>query len=605
MNRVDRAAGGDRQPPSARDEEARIAAVADYWSAGSDPDAEFDHVVQLAASLFGVATALVSLVGRDEQTFVARAGLDICGTSREVSFCAHALDRDDPMVIEDALLDPRFAANPLVLGAPHIRFYAGMPLRVTSGAVLGTLCLINPAPRTLDAHQRHLLASLAQIVVDRLELRRSQRRYRASEQRLSRLAHVDQLTGLANRAQLHERANEILARDGQAALLLFDLDGFKFVNDVFGHATGDRLLCAVADRLRSLLDERHLLARLGGDEFVILLIGVSDAREAYGIAEDLRRSFRKGFLVEDQDLQLETCVGLALAPYHGDNVETLLRHADLALYRAKEEGGAAVGYFEPHLRHSVEKRRGIQSELHQAFQRGEFELHYQPQVRLADGELIGAEALLRWRHPARGLLSPGEFLGILELMPLSARVGEWVLCEAIRQAAAWAAAGSPLRVAVNLSAAQFLSGSLADLVTEHLARFEVPAQLLELEMTERLAVKNVPSTAAILSAVRETGVGVALDDFGTGFASLSLLNDLPVSKLKIDRAFTAQLGVGVRSAALVEAILRLGRAFDLEVVAEGVETAEQAEWLRAAGCDEAQGYFYGRPMTAERLNDLL
>nr|WP_274611250.1 EAL domain-containing protein [Sphingomonas sp. JUb134] len=566
------------------------------------PDAEFDHVVELAVALFGVSGAMISFVERNEQFFAARRGVDAARTPRSQSFCAHALDRISPLVVEDALLDPRFADNPLVHGPPHIRFYAGAPLRVSSGAALGTLCLINTEPQGFDAHQRRLLESLAGIVVDRLELRRSRHNSDTSRRHLAKLAHTDALTGLPNRMRFHERARQVLSERGAGALLLFDLDGFKDVNDVFGHATGDRLLAAVGERLSGLIEDDHLLARLGGDEFVILLGGGGDARQAYRVAESLRLSFQQGFVVDGQNLQLETCIGVAMAPHHGETIETLMRHADLALYRAKAEGGGAVGYFEPHVRHKVEARRSLQSELTLAFERNEFELHYQPQVRLSDRKVVGAEALLRWRHPERGLLPPGVFLDTLETMPLSARVGDWVLRTAIGQAAHWLSAGARLRVAANLSPAQFLTGSLPDTVAAELARHKLPASLLELEMTERIAVKNTAAVASMLSGVRGLGVGVALDDFGTGFASLSLLKDLPVSRLKIDRSFTKDAVAGGQDAALIEAVLQLSRAFDLDVVAEGIETAEQAQLLTDARCSEGQGYFFGRPMPA---NDLL
>ncbi len=591
---------GAAPSPSER-EQARLLAIADYDIADSVPEAEFDHIVALAAATFDVPAAMLSVVAGDTQFFKARVGLDAASIDPEISFCVHALDRTDPLVVEDAAADPRFACNPLVVGEPRVRFYAGMPLRVASGHAIGTLCIIDSTPRTFDDRQRALLASLARIVVDRIELRRSERKRRGQEGRLAHLAHFDQLTGLPNRAHFHDRAEQVLAGGSAVSVLLLDLDGFKDVNDVFGHATGDRLLTAVGQRLRKLLGPDHVLARLGGDEFAVLLPGIGDPREAYRCADRLRTSFRDGFDVDDQELRLDTCIGLAIAPYHGDTIDTLLCHADLALYRAKERGGGSIGYYEPHLRHKVESRQSLQFELRRAYEEGEFELVYQPQVGLSDERIVGAEALLRWRHPVHGLLSPAQFLPVLELMPLSAKVGDWVLGAATAQAAAWADAGHPIRVGINLSAAQFLSGSLPDQVAAELARHRVAPHLIEFEMTETVAVKNVQAVATLLTAVRDQGVGIALDDFGTGYASLSLLKQLPVSRLKIDRGFTRALGVEPRDAAVVDAILRLGRAFDLAVVAEGIENPAQARWLRDAGCGEGQGYLFGRPVVADDL----
>ncbi|QJU58216.1 EAL domain-containing protein [Sphingomonas sp. AP4-R1] len=586
-------------------EAERLKAIADYALVGTPPEPEFDHIVALAASLFDVAISLISIVEKEQQIFAARVGLEAASTARDISFCAHALDRETALVVEDARLDPRFADNPLVVGPPFIRFYAGAPLRVASGHVLGTLCIISPEPRGFDPLRAQQLEGLAQLLIDRLELRRSERKRRANEARLAHLAHYDQLTGLPNRTQFHEAADHLLASRPAAAVLLFDLDGFKDVNDVLGHATGDRLLAAVGERLRGEVKDRYLLARLGGDEFALLVPGVGDPRDAHRIAIQLRNAFRRGFLLDDDELQLDTSIGVAIAPHHGRTIEALLMAADLALYRAKAQGGGTVGFFEPHLRHSVEARRRLQKQLRHAFEAGEFELLYQPQIDLADDRIVGAEALLRWNHPEHGQLSPGQFLDVLDRMPLAAAVGSWVLRSAIAQAARWNEAGTPLRIGVNLFAAQFRSGNLPERVAIKLADNKLPAQLLEIELTETVAVRNGHAVGSALAALRQMGVAISLDDFGTGYASLSLLKELPVTRLKIDKIFVADMVAGNCDAVVVDAILRMAGSFGLDVIAEGVETAEQRDWLRNAGCREAQGYLFGRPMPASELTDRL
>lgn len=584
-------------------ESERLAAIADYELADAPGETEFDHIVTLAASLFDVPISLISIVERARQVFAGRTGLDVTHTARDISFCSHAIEASGVLIVEDARLDPHFARNPLVLGPPYIRFYAGAPLRVSSGHVLGTLCIISTEPRDFGPRLVEQLESLAQIVIDRLELRRSERKRCANEVRLAQIAHVDQLTGLPNRALFHEKADHLLggASPAAAALLLCDLDGFKDVNDVLGHGVGDKLLTAVGKRLRERIHGDHLLARLGGDEFVLLMPGVGDPREAHHVAAAMRACFSDGFRIDGEELQLDTSIGVAIAPHHGTNTDALLASADLALYRAKDMGGGAISFFEPHLRTQVEMRRRLQGELRGAFETGEFELLYQPQVELAQGRIVGAEALLRWRHRDHGLLSPAQFLPVLDRMPLAAAVGEWVLRTALTQAAAWSRAGLALRMGVNLFAYQFRNNGLPELVATELARTGLPGRLVEIEVTETIAIKNVQSVAAALVALRQLGVGIALDDFGTGYASLSLLKELPVTRLKIDKSFLRDLDPGSCDAAVVDAVLRMGEAFRLDVIAEGVETQAQEDWLRAAGCREVQGYLYGKPMTADDL----
>ena len=576
---------------------ARLSLIADYEIGDSVPEAEFDHIVELAATLFGASAAMISIVASEVLHFKARTGLDVCTLDPRIAFCAHALDRDTPLVIEDTLADPRFRNNPLVTGEPHIRFYAGTPLRVASGQVLGTLCVIDPQPRRFGERDRQLLEGVGRIVIDRIEVRRQERQ-------LARQAHYDALTGLPNRTLLYQRACDLLATGTPLAVLLFDLDGFKDVNDVFGHGTGDALLREVGNRLTGLLDGDQLLARLGGDEFVVLAPAVNDPRAAWAIADRLRSGFDSGHHVDGQELRLDTSIGVALSPYHGDTIDKLVCHADLALYRAKETGGGAIGFYEPHLRREVENRQHLQHELHRALGQGEFELFYQPQIRLSDNRMIGVEALLRWRHPEQGLLAPAQFLPVLDMMPLAAKVGEWALDTAFAQAARWAAGGRPLRVGINLFASQFRSSSLPDRVAALLAKHRVAPELIELELTENLAVRNMRGVVETLKALRQLGIGIALDDFGTGYASLNVLRDFPVTRLKVDKGFIAEIASGADQSAVVDSILSLGRAFRLPVIAEGVEMPVQARWLGANGCDEGQGWLYGKPMPASALEQL-
>ncbi|MGI4730201.1 MAG: putative bifunctional diguanylate cyclase/phosphodiesterase [Janthinobacterium lividum] len=577
-------------------EAGRLAAIADYELGDSIPEPDLDRIVALAAELFD-ASAAISIATPDLTYSKARSGREACKLDPHPAFRSHSLDREEALVIEDAYADPRFTDDPLVAAGNHARFYAGTPLQVATGHVLGALCVIDSEPRSFSDRDRRLLRSLGEVVISRLETRRHERR-------LARLAHFDALTKLPNRALLYQRAGEVLARGSSLAVLVFDLDGFKEVNDLFGHPTGDALLCAIGERLSGLLTGDQMLARLGGDEFVVLAPDVGDPRAAWVIADRLRAAFNMGFLVNKQELRLDTCIGMALSPYHGDTIDTLVCHADLALYRAKKRGSGSITFFEPHLQREIESRQKLQHELHCAFERGEFELFYQPQIRLSDQAIVGVEALLRWRHPDHGLLTPAQFLPILELMPLAARVGGWAVDTAIAQAARLSADGQPLRVGINLFASQFRSGSLRDEVAASLARHRVAPELIELELTEDLAVRNMRCVIQTLKALRDLGVGIALDDFGTGYASLSVLRDFPITRLKIDRRFVADIAAETDRTPTLDSMLTLGRAFNLSVSAKGVEHPAQARWLRANGCDEVQGWLYGKPIRPSELEQL-
>jgi diguanylate cyclase (GGDEF)-like protein len=414
-------------------------------------------------------------------------------------------------------------------------------------------------------------------------------------------AECDRLTGLLSRPAFLKDAELHVSGGSPAAILLFDLDAFADLNDVMGHTVGDRLLASVADRLRDNVRPDHLLARISGDRFALLIPGLNDPRSAYNRAQNLLDALGGEFEVGEQVLLLESSAGIAVSPHHGATVEELLMAAELSLYRAKEKGGGAAAFYEPHLRRQLEARRALQNELRRASEHQEFELLYQPQVDLRSRRIVGAEALLRWNHPVRGQIGPACFLDVLDQMPLAVKVGDWVIDTAIAQAADWASKGLQLRVGANLFGLQLRDGTLADSVASRLRHHGLPPALFELELTETVAIKDSRSVASTLETLRRIGVGVALDDFGTGFASLSMLKELPISRLKIDKSFVLDLVPGSRNAVLVDAILRMGKTFDLDVIAEGIEGIEQEEWLLAQQCSEGQGFMYGKPMPASQL----
>ncbi|MBB3957146.1 EAL domain-containing protein [Novosphingobium sediminicola] len=424
---------------------------------------------------------------------------------------------------------------------------------------------------------------------------------REREARLQHLANHDALTGLLNRSCFTQSVADCLKEQGAAALLALDLDGFKSINDSFGHSTGDALLQAVALRLTSTIGADAALARIGGDEFALLLPGSDDPLGARTQAEHILDAFSQPFQIAGHLLYVGTSIGLSLAPLHAADADELLLRADLALLAAKKDSGRRVRLFDAGMANQLTAQRAFRAELRQATERGEWELFYQPQVRLNDCEPIGAEALLRWRHPTRGLLLPGVFMPVLETHRTAFTVGSWIINEACAQLVRWRAAGRHMpRISVNLFAAQLTSGNLAQTVSEALERHALQPADLELEITETIALRADEHILASLNQLRMAGVGIALDDFGTGFASLSTLKQIPVTRLKIDRSFVDDICSEPHSAAIVSAVTSLAVSLNLEVIAEGIETPEQRDMLVQLGCGAGQGYMFGKPEAAER-----
>ena len=424
---------------------------------------------------------------------------------------------------------------------------------------------------------------------------------------MRREALSDGLTGLANRAHLHERGPERLAaaeRDKRtAALLLLDLDRFKEVNDTLGHERGDELLQAVSERLRDALREEDLLARLGGDEFAVLL--ASPHRAAIpDVATRLRSALERPFALRDVAVTIDASIGIAYSPEHGSDVSTLLRHADVAMYDAKG-GRAGIRAYVPEADPYSPERLALLAELRRAIDADELVLHFQPKVSLKSRDVVGVEALVRWQHPERGLLGPGEFLPMAEQTGLIADVTRWVLEAAVAEAASWRAAGRDLPVAVNLAAANVVDANLPDLVAATLARHALPASRLECEISENTVMADPRRTHDVLARLRALGVRLSLDDFGTGRSSLSYLKRLPLDEVKIDRSFVAGMAEDDGDAAIVRATIDLARHLGLEVVAEGVETEQVLVGLARLHCDIAQGFLIGRPQPAAALADWL
>jgi diguanylate cyclase (GGDEF)-like protein/PAS domain S-box-containing protein len=423
------------------------------------------------------------------------------------------------------------------------------------------------------------------------------------QRRLEHLAHCDTLTSLPNRNALHVRLSADIDK-APCSLLLLDLDGFKHVNDSLGHSVGDALLAAVAARLTAAVEAPAFVARLGGDEFAILLTDCADPLRIDALATAIIDALDPPFELASQSIFVGTSIGIAMTPKDASNVEQLLSSADLALYSAKSDGGGVRTFFSRAMQNRSEQRHRLGNELRQALANGEFELWYQPQVSLADRTLSGVEALLRWHHPGHGLLPPQTFIAVLEESTLAEEVGDWIIDQACRAAVEWERAGlGSLRVGVNLFPAQLRSGRLSTVVASALARHGLGAHQLELEITENTVLRHSNQSTKALKKLKASGVGIAFDDFGTGFASLSLLREYPLTRLKIDRSFVARIDRKAADAAIVKAVVAMARSLSLAVIAEGVETEAQESALATLGCEEAQGFLYGRPMPAAAITD--
>ncbi len=433
---------------------------------------------------------------------------------------------------------------------------------------------------------------------------------RRAEARIQHMAHHDWLTGLPNRVLFRERLNDALrtaAQAGQAAecaLLCIDLDRFKAVNDTLGHAAGDFLLQLVAERLRALVRAGDTVARVGGDEFTLIQCGIDNPQEAVSLAERLIHDLALPYTVCGREVQIGASVGIALAPRHGRDPDQLLGFGDAALYDAKSQGRCRVSVFTPDMAELLRERAELEDDLRVAMAEQRLTLHYQPQYALATGRLVGGEALLRWTDTRRGPVSPGEFIPVAEASGLINIIGKFVLEQACRDAAAWP---HHVRVAVNVSPAQFHAGDLIETVSRVLADTGLAPHRLELEITEGVFMQDSDMTRTALVGLKGLGVRITLDDFGTGYSSLSYLRRMPFDKIKVDRSFVSALGHDPAANALVRSIIGLARGLGLETNAEGVETKAQAQLLRDEGCEEVQGYYFGRPMPVEdfvRLDEM-
>ena len=426
---------------------------------------------------------------------------------------------------------------------------------------------------------------------------------RALSLKMYHLAQHDGLTDLPNRMLLDDRLAQAITlchrNQQKLAVLFLDLDRFKHINDTLGHDFGDRVLRNAAQRLLQCVRSSDTVSRQGGDEFVIVLSEIAHSQDAEGCAAKILSALSVPVRIDEHDLYITASIGIATYPDDGNDAETLLKHADLAMYHAKANGFNTFQFFEPGMNARAAERQLLENGLRHAIEREQFVLHYQSKINLATGAIVGVEALVRWCHPERGLILPGQFLAIAEESGLIVPIGRWVMTECCNRARAWRDAGlPPIRMAINISAVELRTKGFVSGVRAMLTQAKLEPSDLELELTETFLLQNADSTAAVLEALKDVGVRLALDDFGTGYASLSHLRRFPIDTLKIDRSFVRDIAMDSDDASIVRAVIGMGKSLDMQVVAEGVETSEQFDFLRQQGCPEGQGYYFSEPIVA-------
>lgn len=570
-------------------EQARLAALEHYDILDTISEPQFERLVALASRHFNMPMATITFIDEHRQWFKARLGLEHVEGPRIESFCAVTIAQEGVMVVSDAHLDPLLRTYPNVIAAPHLRFYAGAPLVTPEGDKLGTFCVLDQQPRTFGLQEIEDLEAFAAMAMNELRLRLSVRELR-------HLAITDSLTGLPNRVQYRQalgRACQQADQSGEKVMVgLLDLDRFKSINDTLGHAAGDALLQSVGQRLLEAMATGDLVARMGGDEFSLVLTDAHHPEAMEKMVERLRETFTRPFLLGSREVFIRWSLGFSVYPDDTREAQELLSLADTAMYRAKGGGGGCCS-FDPQLDRRATAEVELVAALHHALERNELQVYFQPIVEAEQGAAVAHEALLRWIRPS-GLVSPLEFIPAAEASGLIMPIGRWVL----RQAAEAVCQRRIQRAAVNLSAIEFQHPAFIQNLQKMLDETGVDPQRLMLELTESRLLEP-QQYASVLQEVAALGFRIALDDFGTGYSGINAVASLPMHTLKIDRSFTAEIAEptaeGRRALGIIRSFVALAEAYNLSIVAEGVETDRQAELLRGVGCTYLQGYLFGRP----------
>lgn len=607
------------RPSLGRAQTRRHAAIRPYKILDTAPEAPFDNIAMLAAHICDAESAAISFIDDHRQWFKATCGIDQRETPIGASFCVHAIERSDLLVVRDARLDPRFADNPLVTGTPNIRFYAGAPILAQDGTPIASLCVFDrkPRPGGLTQLQETTLRILAAQVESLLELRLSIMDRQAQLSRQSVLAkelqHVadhDVLTGLPHRGLFIKRliaAMEDADRNGtRVALMLVDVDHFKQINDSLGHDVGDALLCSFADRLRSVVRRTDTAARLGGDEFGVVLSQIRQDGDLVKVITSLNERLHQPMEHRGRQVECQASIGVAIYPDHAKTAEALTKCSDLALAEAKRMRGC-VETFHPGMVEEFQRGTQMLSIARAGVEERRIVPYYQPKIDLISGNLVGLEALVRCERDGGMPMLPETFALAFADRKLAAAIGEQMLARVVDDVRDWVDRGIDFgHVAINSCAADFSGDDFAERVLNGLKARDLPPDLIELEVTEGVFLgRGAHHVKRALTMLSEQGMRIALDDFGTGYASLIHLKQFPVDVLKIDRSFVAGIGKNPDDTAIVRALIGLGNSLGIATVAEGIETEAQAVFVRAHGCDIGQGFLYSTPQPAHRIPELI
>ncbi|MGS2745044.1 sensor domain-containing protein [Halomonas sp. LS-001] len=586
-----------------------VAALGRLALSAASLDEVYEEAVSTIAQGLGVTFSNILLLEETHESLILKAGIgwkpgwvgQQMIDPQKQTHAYRAFDSHDPLIIDDYREESRFIRSELLTSHGIV---SGVDVLVGGlKKPVGVLGAYSATIRHFSSDDASFLEGVANILSAAAE------HHRINEQ-LSHMALHDPLTDLPNRSLLTDRLTVALSyahrHNQQVALLFLDLDLFKHVNDVFGHAMGDQLLQEVAKRLTNCVRTEDTVSRQGGDEFIVALTGIKNEQDAALIAEKLLAVITSPFILEETEIILGISIGIACFPHDGENAETLMRNADAAMYVAKQLGRNRYQFYAPEMNMQALERLTLESDLHRAIERNELFLMYQPQRDLGTGHVLGMEALVRWRHPSRGLIPPSQFIPIAENCGLIAPIGNWVLEAACHQHAYWVSQGlTNGSIAVNISAHQFRQVNFCHHISEVLSRTGLQPGLLELEVTEGVVMQGIDQVLHKLNTLRELGVTLAIDDFGTGYSSLNYLMHLPLHRLKIDQSFTQGLLNDPQSGAITNAIIQMGHSLGLVVLAEGIETKEQEAHLQALGCDAGQGFLYAKPLLAEDCEEYL